>query len=318
MIAPNIIRQDEINVIFVRSELDDAGLDPFEFRVYAHIARRTNCFAKMDKIGAICGMSGRQARRALISLTAKGMIELIERSGSTHLITLMPPRNWSEAVWVEIRKNRSTWRGLYPEQGTDCQSRGVDWNGGGGWTDSPPKDIPLGESNRREGVVAAEAAPLPPEELRSLKAKPHSPTPSSAPAPSPCPWHVALGSSLPENLRTQNCLEAAQLWLQHKKEKHQKYSTVGFRRVVKAWGEQFNPTTFVRAVEHSVQSGYAGIFLHPDDKRVQQARPVATPSEPDPFDNKPAVTLSDIISKFGNGQLSVTWANRMRAAGRMR
>lgn len=172
------------------------------------------------------------------------------------------------------------------------------------------------EDNQGEKTVAAEAAPLPLEELRSLKAKPHSPTPSSAPAPSPCPWHLTLGVSLPESLRTQNCLEAAKLWLQHKREKNQKYSTVGFRQMVAKWGKVYSPITFVRAVEHSVESAYAGVHPHPDDKGKRNSGPA--PAYDDPFHGMPVVTMADIIAKFGNGQDCVKWANRMRAAGRMR
>lgn len=173
---------------------------------------------------------------------------------------------------------------------------------------------------KEEKVVAAEAAPLPPEELRSLKAKPNSPTPSSAPAPSPCPWHLTLGVSLPESLRTQNCLEAAKLWLQHKKEKNQKYSTVGFKQMVAKWGKVYNPITFVRAVEYSVETGWAGLYPHPDDKGSRSKptpTPTATSSEPDPFDGKPAVTRGEVNAKFGYGAESVKWLNRLHAAGRL-
>ncbi len=181
----------------------------------------------------------------------------------------------------------------------------------------PPSEYQFPEhQEEEEKTVAAEAAPLPPEELRSLKAKPHSPTPSSAPAPSPCPWHLTLGVSLPESLRTQNCLEAAKLWLQHKREKNQKYSTVGFRQMVAKWGKVYNPITFVRAVEHSVESAYAGVHPHPDDKGKRNSGPA--PAYDDPFHGMPVVTMADIIAKFGNGQDCVKWANRMRAAGRMR
>lgn len=215
MTPPNIIRQDEINVVFVRSELDDAGLDPFEFRVYAHIARRVNCFAKMDNIGAICGMSGRQARRSLMSLAEKGMIEMVKRPGSTHLITLMPPRNWSEPVWVEIRKNRSTWKSSSPEQGTDCKSTGADWNDRGGRTVSPPKDIPSKgipiRDSEESDDYASEPDPedlLTKEQLLPIEAIPPSPTPNSARPPSA---PLAAASAKPKAQRPRDLVGEAML-----------------------------------------------------------------------------------------------------------
>lgn len=49
----------------VRSDLDDYGLTPHEFRVYAHIVRRTGgidgeCFARLELIAALCEMSVRR------------------------------------------------------------------------------------------------------------------------------------------------------------------------------------------------------------------------------------------------------------------
>lgn len=168
---------------------------------------------------------------------------------------------------------------------------------------------------KEEKKDAAEAAPLPPEELRSLKAKPHSPTPSSAPAPSPCPWHLAFGVSLPESLRTQNCLEAARLWLQHKKERNSPYKETGLKAMVAAWGRGFTPVTFPRAVEHSVASNYQGLYPHPDDKGKRDNAP--KPAYDDPFPGMTTVTLADINAKFGYGQASVMWAKRMRDERRM-
>lgn len=225
-------------------------------------------------------------------------------------------------LYVDGRFNGHVWSWSdAPQQDEEQNSRNRDFrNEESRKQDCIPEHQATEHQKEEEKAVAAEAAPLPPEELRSLKAKPHSPTPSSAPAPSPCPWHLTLGVSLPENLRTQNCLEAARLWLQHKKEKNQKYSTVGFKQMAAKWGRAFNPMTFVRAVEYSVESGYSGIYPHPDDK-VGRSKPVPPPvapsSEPDPFDNKPAVTRGEINAKFGYGAESVKWLNRLHAAGRL-
>jgi len=172
------------------------------------------------------------------------------------------------------------------------------------------------EDNQAEKTVAAEAAPIPPQELRSLKAKPHSPTPSSAAPPSPCPWHLDHGLSLPENLRTQTCLDAARAWLQHKREKRQRMTKSAVQRAVARWGREYTAITFVRAVEHSIETGWAGVFPCPDDKGQRNNAPA--PDYEDPFPGMPVVTAADIMAKFGNGQACVMWIKRMRAEKRMR
>lgn len=328
MTTPNIIRQDEINVIFVRSELDDARLTPHEFRIYAHIARRSNCFASLESMADICQMSQATIKRVLASLKEKGMIDLISRPGTTHLISITPPRVWSDQTWANIELSRKVV--LHGVERPEPSSQGAARETNPAQPELPTqltgsyppssqgatKDIPLRESQvREEKTVAAEAAPLPPEELRSLKAKPHSPTPSSAPAPSPCPWHLQHGVSLPESLRTQNCLEAAKLWLQYKRERDSSYKRTGLQTMVGVWGRGFTPATFPRAVEHSVASNYQGLYPHPDDKGKRDSAP--KPAYDDPFPGMTTVTLADINAKFGYGQASVMWAKRMRDERRM-
>lgn len=70
-------------VIFVNLLLDEAGLDPYEFRILAHIARRGNCFASLAKIAETCQMSVRKAQYALKALYEKGYIVKESRPGHT-------------------------------------------------------------------------------------------------------------------------------------------------------------------------------------------------------------------------------------------
>lgn len=80
--------------IFVYRELDELGLDPYEFRLYSHIARRGNCFATLDKIAATCQMSVRKVQYALKVLEASSLIEKEKRNGRTNKFCLAPPSNW--------------------------------------------------------------------------------------------------------------------------------------------------------------------------------------------------------------------------------
>lgn len=74
------------------------------------------------------------------------------------------------------------------------------------------------------------------------------------------PWHLALGVSMPERLRTTECLAAAKMWLQHKKECRQAYKATGLAAAVGKWAAEFSPDEFVEAVNNSIAQNYKGIF----------------------------------------------------------
>lgn len=107
---------DDKTPIFIRSELDDYGLDVYEFRILAHIARREGkkldgknkgCFAKQKTIAEVCGMSHRKAQDALRVLHEVGLIEKEERQGSTNVYRLAFPSQWKHPASLdEIRKRK--------------------------------------------------------------------------------------------------------------------------------------------------------------------------------------------------------------------
>ena len=84
----------------VHSDLDEYGLDPYEFRLYAHVVRRTGgklngqCFAKLKKTAEICHMSVRKAQYALKTLCDAGLILKEQRRGITDVYRLTPKSNW--------------------------------------------------------------------------------------------------------------------------------------------------------------------------------------------------------------------------------
>ncbi|WP_293342354.1 helix-turn-helix domain-containing protein [Microcoleus sp. CAWBG58] len=84
----------------VHSDLDEYGLDPYEFRLYAHVVRRTGgklngqCFAKLKKTAEICYMSVRKAQYALKTLCDAGLILKEQRRGRTDVYRLAPKSNW--------------------------------------------------------------------------------------------------------------------------------------------------------------------------------------------------------------------------------
>jgi DNA-binding MarR family transcriptional regulator len=88
------------SVAFVHNFLDEYGLDPYEFRIYAHIVRRTGgkpdgvCFASLSRIAEICQMSPRRAQQSIRILMDAKMIERTKRPGRTDEYKVTPTTQW--------------------------------------------------------------------------------------------------------------------------------------------------------------------------------------------------------------------------------
>lgn len=90
-----------------------------------------------------------------------------------------------------------------------------------------------------------------------------------SPSPSPkkkdteandSPWAVKFGLALPENLQTNECLAAVEIWLAYKAERKNGYKRIGLSKALDAWANEFNASTFPAAVNHSIANNYQGIF----------------------------------------------------------
>lgn len=91
-VKPKPIKERQKITVF--KEVDELGLDPYEFRVYGHIARRGNCFASLEKIAATCCMSVRRVQYALKVLHEAGLIQKEKRRGRANKFTLTSPSKW--------------------------------------------------------------------------------------------------------------------------------------------------------------------------------------------------------------------------------
>lgn len=86
-----------MGVIFVHSEIDDLGLDPFEFRVYAHLARRAgsgSAWPSHEAIADATKISRVKVIACLTSLEALGLIEVTRRTGTSNTYTLTKKSAW--------------------------------------------------------------------------------------------------------------------------------------------------------------------------------------------------------------------------------
>lgn len=88
-----------------------------------------------------------------------------------------------------------------------------------------------------------------------------SPTPKKKDTAAPkSPWDVGFGVKLPESFRTENCLQAVKLWLQHKSERRQAYKKTGLSKALTQWSNEFSAAEFPSIVDHAIASNWAGIF----------------------------------------------------------
>jgi predicted MarR family transcription regulator len=99
------------SVAFVHNFLDEYGLDPYEFRLYAHIVRRTGgkpegvCFASLRKTAEICKMSTRKAQQAIKVLIKANFVTQTKRTGRTDEYRVTPVSEWVPKEDLdEIRK----------------------------------------------------------------------------------------------------------------------------------------------------------------------------------------------------------------------
>ena len=100
-----------VSIAFIHNFLDEYGLDPYEFRLYAHIVRRTGgkpggvCFATIAKIAEICKMSSRKAQQAIKVLKEAKFIKQDKRPGRTDEYRVVPASEWvSREELVEVRQ----------------------------------------------------------------------------------------------------------------------------------------------------------------------------------------------------------------------
>jgi hypothetical protein len=99
----------KLSVIFVHSELDDLGLSAAEFRVYAHLVRRSgkgDAFPGLDSVAKVCRMNRKSVRSAIKNLVAYNLIQKTDRPGHSPLYKLTPNSDWKTSL-IPPPKDRS-------------------------------------------------------------------------------------------------------------------------------------------------------------------------------------------------------------------
>ncbi|MBU7584161.1 MAG: helix-turn-helix domain-containing protein [Nostoc sp. TH1S01] len=101
------------SIAYIHNLLDEYGLDPYEFRLYAHIVRRTGgkpdgvCFASLRKTAEICKMSMRKAQQAMKVLINANLVTQKKRTGRTDEYKVTPIHTWVAKEELDnIRKGK--------------------------------------------------------------------------------------------------------------------------------------------------------------------------------------------------------------------
>jgi hypothetical protein len=104
--------------VFIHSELDDYGLDPYQFRIYARIARRAGrqgAYESIKNMAQGCCMSEGKAKSSLRFLIEQGLVSRESREGYTSIYRLNPKSKWlpkKQLIGVDTEQPGSS--GVHP------------------------------------------------------------------------------------------------------------------------------------------------------------------------------------------------------------
>ncbi len=137
--------------IRVDMELDLYGLDPYQFRLYGHIARRRECFSNLKTMAAICKMSVRQAQYALKSLESLSLITKERRPGKTDLYRVAPRDKWQKQDYSSEFDNALSYfnRGIVRRELKDLEGALMDFQKA---AKIYQEDINLAKQSGRESI----------------------------------------------------------------------------------------------------------------------------------------------------------------------
>lgn len=97
---PEYITQDdsELNIIFIHSKLDEVGLTPPQFRIYAHLSRRAHSKGKawpgVDSMAKVCRMHKETVIDCIRQLEERNMILCDRKPGKSTIYRLTAPSKW--------------------------------------------------------------------------------------------------------------------------------------------------------------------------------------------------------------------------------
>jgi predicted transcriptional regulator len=97
-------KRQKLPIILVSEKVDAYGLNPYEFRLYAHISHRGECYSRLDTIAKICKMSVRKAQYSLKNLCELGLIKKTKRKLTTDIYAIESPDKWKQPESIKPLK----------------------------------------------------------------------------------------------------------------------------------------------------------------------------------------------------------------------
>ena len=89
-------------------------------------------------------------------------------------------------------------------------------------------------------------------------------------------WELEFGLSVPEQLRTENCLTSLKTWLAYKKERREGYKRIGLQAMLTKLASEYTPADLPKAIEASIAAGWKGIYTG-----LNFGKPIPTESKGD-------------------------------------
>lgn len=160
-------------LIFVHSEVDDAGLTPAEFRVYCHLARRAlskpkgknDAYPGIRGMAEICCLNKDTVVAAIAELERRKMIAVSRVGGMVNHYKVTSKSDWlSETRERSLSETREHYRPLKPDGLSETRERTVRNEGTKG---NPSKGIQ--EGNPSKGVAWGLSGPGVTETMRKFE-----------------------------------------------------------------------------------------------------------------------------------------------------
>ena len=95
---------DNESWVFISNTLDTYGLDPYEFRVLAHVARRAGsgvCSANQDTIANACGINKRRVMASLQTLCKLKILKKVKSTGRSNHYKLQTSDQWEHPTKLQ-------------------------------------------------------------------------------------------------------------------------------------------------------------------------------------------------------------------------
>lgn len=248
MNSPIFQDNDEINAIFIHSAVDDAGLDPFAFRVLMHLSRRANrssmAYPGIASIAETTKISERQVRRAIEVLTARRMVEVSQAPGkgnrNQYLLT-------SKKHWL-----------LEPDSQADSENQ-IQSGHTGRFESATQADSFTREGYPVEGdpdiqseILKTSAIPEPPKGKATAASKPKGKKKHENP--------LTLLAEFPEQFKHDDpFVEAFLGWAQDRIDKGNPLTSRG-AAIARNKLVKFPLSVAIAALERSTEAGWSGVF----------------------------------------------------------